>query len=39
MMAYYDCRAYVEQVFEALKNELNRERWRVKDPDTARAVS
>ena len=36
MMACYDCRAYVEQAFDALKNELDGNRWRVGDPETAR---
>ena len=36
MMACYDCRTYVEQAFDALKNELDGGRWRVSDPETAR---
>jgi transposase len=36
MMACYDCRTYVEQAFDALKNELDGNRWRVGDPETAR---
>jgi hypothetical protein len=36
MMACYDCRMYVEQAFDALKNELDGGRWRVSDPETAR---
>ena len=36
MMACYDCRAYVEQAFDALKNELDGGKWRVSDPETAR---
>lgn len=36
MMACYDCRAYVEQAFDASKNELDGGRWRVSDLETAR---
>lgn len=36
MMACYDCRAYAEQAFDLLKNELDGGRWRVSDPETAR---
>lgn len=36
MMACYDCRTYVEQAFDSLKNELDGGRWRVSDPETAR---
>lgn len=36
MMACYDCRMYVEQAFDALKNELDGGRWRVSDPETDR---
>lgn len=36
MMSCYDCRTYVEQAFDALKNELDGNRWRVSDPMTAK---
>lgn len=36
MMADYDCRMYVEQAFDVLKNELDGNRWRTGDPRTAR---
>ena len=36
MMSCYDCRTYVEQAFDALKNELDGNRWRVSDPVTAK---
>jgi len=36
MMSCYDCRMYVEQAFDALKNELDGNRWRVSDPMTAK---
>ena len=36
MMSDYDCRMYVEQAFDVLKNELDGNRWRTNDPQTAR---
>ncbi|HJJ47120.1 MAG TPA: IS1634 family transposase [Methanocorpusculum sp.] len=36
MMQCYDCRVYVEQAFDALKNELDGNRWRVKTPEVAK---
>ena len=36
MMSDYDCRAYVEQAFDVLKNDLDGGRWRTADPQTAR---
>jgi len=36
MMSCYDCRTYVEQAFDALKNELDGNRWRTGDPKAAR---
>ncbi|HSV42028.1 MAG TPA: IS1634 family transposase, partial [Methanomassiliicoccales archaeon] len=36
MMSCYDCRTYVEQAFDALKNELDGNRWRTGDPTAAR---
>jgi hypothetical protein len=36
MMSCYDCRTYVEQAFDSLKNELDGNRWRVADPITAK---
>lgn len=36
MMSCYDCRTYVEQAFDALKNELDGNRWRTGDPQAAR---
>ena len=36
MMSCYDCRTYVEQSFDALKNELDGNRWRVSDLMTAK---
>jgi len=36
MMQCYDCRVYVEQAFDALKNELDGSRWRVTDIRTAK---
>ena len=36
MMSCYDCRTYVEQAFDALKNELDDNRWRVSDPMTTK---
>jgi len=35
-MSCYDCRTYVEQAFDTLKNELDGNRWRVADPITAK---
>jgi hypothetical protein len=35
MMPHYDCRRYVEQAFDVLKNELDGNRWRTSDPVTA----
>jgi transposase len=36
MMSCYDGRMYVEQAFDALKNELDGNRWRTPDPMTAK---
>jgi transposase len=36
MMSCYDCRTYVEQAFDVLKNELDGNRWRTCDPITAK---
>jgi len=36
MMSVYDCRMYVEQAFDVLKNELDGNRWRTSDPMTAK---
>lgn len=36
MMTDYDCRAYVEQAFDVLKNDLDGDRWRTSDPQTAK---
>ena len=36
MMSCYDCRTYVEQSFDVLKNELDGNRWRTDDPITAK---
>ena len=36
MMSCYDCRTYVEQAFDVLKNELDGNRWRTSDPITAK---
>ncbi|MCL2149212.1 MAG: transposase [Methanomassiliicoccaceae archaeon] len=36
MMACYDCRAQVEQAFDALKNQLDGDRWRTADIVAAR---
>lgn len=36
MMTDYDCRTYVEQAFDVLKNDLDGDRWRTADPQTAR---
>lgn len=36
MMSCYDCRTLVEQAFDALKNELDGDRWRTADPVSAR---
>jgi len=36
MMSCYDCRTYVQQAFDALKNELDGNRWRTGDPKAAR---
>lgn len=36
MMSDYDCRTYVEQAFDVLRNELDSNRWRTNDPQTAR---
>ncbi len=36
MMSCYDCRTYVEQAFDVLKNELDGSRWRTADPMTAK---
>ena len=36
MMSDYDCRTYVEQAFDVLKNDLDGNRWRTGDPQTAR---
>ncbi|MEA4977407.1 MAG: hypothetical protein VB016_02475 [Methanomassiliicoccaceae archaeon] len=36
MMSCYDCRTFVEQAFDALKNELDGSGWRVSDPITAK---
>lgn len=36
MMTDYDCRTYVEQAFDVLKNDLDGDRWRTSDPQTAR---
>lgn len=36
MMSCYDCRTFVEQAFDALKNELDGNRWRTGDPTAAR---
>lgn len=36
MMSCYDCRVYVEQAFDAMKNELDGNRFRTKDPQTAK---
>ena len=35
-MTDYDCRTYVEQAFDVLKNDLDGDRWRTSDPQTAR---
>ena len=35
IMACYNCRTYVEQAFDALKNELDGGGWRISDPETA----
>ena len=35
-MSDYDCRMYVEQAFDVLKNELDGNRWRTNDPQTAK---
>ena len=39
MMSCYDCRTYVEQAFDVLKNELDGDRWRTFDPVSARGRS
>ena len=36
MMSCYDCRSYVEQAFDVLKNELDGNRWRTPDPVSAK---
>jgi len=36
VMSCYDCRTFVEQAFDALKNELDGNRWRTGDPTAAR---
>lgn len=36
MMSCYDCRTFVEQAFDALKNELDGNRWRTPDPTAAK---
>ncbi len=36
MMTDYDCRTYVEQAFDVLKNDLDGDRWRTPDPQTAK---
>jgi len=36
MMSCYDCRTYVEQAFDVMKNELDGNRFRTKDPQTAK---
>jgi hypothetical protein len=36
MMSCYDCRTYVEQAFDVLKNELDGDRWRTFDPVSAK---
>jgi len=36
MMSCYDCRTYIEQAFDVLKNELDGNRWRTSDPVSAK---